>query len=198
MWCGPWIPGSTPTADGRTLKLLNVIDEFTRECPVIRVDRRIDADAVVAVLDRLALERGVPGYVRFDNARNSLRMLSLTGAGSLPSTPSSSTRDRRGRTRGSNRSTVASATNRLNLWRFDSLLEARVIIEDWRIDYNTRRPHTAHDDTTPAEFTAASTTTNQPQVAQRLDHSTGPSHGSRAMARKNQFEPRGITSCKRD
>ena len=64
MWCGPWIPGSTPTADGRTLKLLNVIDEFTRECPVILVDRRIDADAVVAVLDRLALERGVPGYVR--------------------------------------------------------------------------------------------------------------------------------------
>ena len=55
------------TVDGRTLKLLNVIDEFTRECPVILVERRIDADAVVAVLDRLALERGVPGYVRFDN-----------------------------------------------------------------------------------------------------------------------------------
>ena len=48
----------------------------------------------------------------------------------------------------------------MNLWRFDSLLEAHVIIEDWRIDYNTRRPHTAHDDTTPAEFTAASTITS--------------------------------------
>ena len=55
------------TADGRTLKLLNVIDEYTRECPAIHVDRRIDADAVVAVLDALLLERGVPGYVRFDN-----------------------------------------------------------------------------------------------------------------------------------
>ena len=55
------------TIDGRTLKLLNVIDEFTRECPAIVVDRSIDADAVVALLDRLATERGAPGFVRFDN-----------------------------------------------------------------------------------------------------------------------------------
>ncbi len=47
------------TACGRKLKLLNVIDEFTRECPAILVDRGIDADGVVAVLDRLMLERGV-------------------------------------------------------------------------------------------------------------------------------------------
>lgn len=54
------------TADGRTLKMLDVIDEFTRECPAIEVDRIIDADHVVAVLDRLALARGAPTYVRFD------------------------------------------------------------------------------------------------------------------------------------
>jgi putative transposase len=54
------------TADGRTLKLLNVIDEYTRECPAIVVDRSIDADRVVATLDRLALIRGAPAYVRFD------------------------------------------------------------------------------------------------------------------------------------
>jgi putative transposase len=42
------------TADGRTLKMLNVIDEFTREALAIEVDRSIDADGVVAVLDRLA------------------------------------------------------------------------------------------------------------------------------------------------
>ncbi len=40
-----------------------------------------------------------------------------------------------------------------------------MIIEDWRIDDNTNRPHTAHGDLTPAEFTAARITTNQPQVA---------------------------------
>ncbi len=40
----------------------------------------------------------------------------------------------------------------LNPWRFDSLLEAQVIIEDWRCDYNANRPHTAHCQLTPAEF----------------------------------------------
>jgi hypothetical protein len=55
------------TADGRTLKMLNVIDEFTREALAIEVDRAIDADGVVAVLDRLALQLRAPAYVRFDN-----------------------------------------------------------------------------------------------------------------------------------
>lgn len=54
-------------ADGRTLKMLNVIDEFTREALAIEVDRRIDADGVVDVLDRLAFIHGAPHYVRFDN-----------------------------------------------------------------------------------------------------------------------------------
>jgi putative transposase len=55
------------TADGRDLKMLNVIDEFTREALAINADRGIDADGVVEVLDRLALQRGAPHYVRFDN-----------------------------------------------------------------------------------------------------------------------------------
>ena len=55
------------TADGRTLKLLNVIDEYTRECLAIDVERSIDADGVVACLERLAAERGAPAYVRFDH-----------------------------------------------------------------------------------------------------------------------------------
>jgi putative transposase len=55
------------TADGRTLKLFNVIDEFTREALAIEVDRSIDADKVVAVLDRLAATRRAPAVVRFDN-----------------------------------------------------------------------------------------------------------------------------------
>ena len=55
------------TEDNRTIKLLNVIDEFTRECPAIVVERSIDADRVVATLDRLVVERGAPAFVRFDN-----------------------------------------------------------------------------------------------------------------------------------
>jgi putative transposase len=55
------------TTDGRTLKMLNVIVEFTRECLAIEIARSIDADGVVAVLDRLAHLRGhAPGFVRFD------------------------------------------------------------------------------------------------------------------------------------
>jgi putative transposase len=54
-------------ATGRTIKMLNVIDEFTRECLAIDIDYTIDADAVVATLDRLAIERGrTPVYVRLD------------------------------------------------------------------------------------------------------------------------------------
>lgn len=47
--------------------MLNVIDEFTREALAIEIDLGIDADGVVAVLDRLALMHGAPHYVRFDN-----------------------------------------------------------------------------------------------------------------------------------
>jgi len=53
----------------------------------------------------------------------------------------------------------------LNSWRFDSLREARVIIEDWRRDYNANRPHSAHGELTPAEFTLQWTTTHQPATA---------------------------------
>jgi transposase InsO family protein len=53
----------------------------------------------------------------------------------------------------------------LNSWQFDSLLEARVIIEDWRIDYNEHRPHSAHGELTPSEFARAWTINHQPEAA---------------------------------
>ena len=56
------------TTDGRILKLLNVVDKHTREALTITVDRRIDADATVAVLDHLVAERGTgPRFLRCDN-----------------------------------------------------------------------------------------------------------------------------------
>ena len=58
------------TLDGRTLKLLNIMDEHTREALTITVDRRIDADATVNVLDHLIAERGrPPRFIRCDNGR---------------------------------------------------------------------------------------------------------------------------------
>jgi putative transposase len=153
------------TADGRTLKLLNVIDEFTRECPAIVVDRNIDADKVVATLDRLAAERGVPAYVRFDNGPEFIAhavadWCRFNGTDSVFIDPGSPWQN----------AWIESFNGRLrdellNGWQFDSLLEARVIIEDWRVDYNMHRPHSAHGDLTPTEFATAWTTNHQPQAA---------------------------------
>ena len=154
------------TADGRTLKMLNVIDEFTRECLAIVVDRSIDADAVVATLERLAVERGgSPVYVRFDNgpefvAHAVADWCRFTGTGSVFIDPGSPWQN----------AWIESFNGRfrdelLNGWQFDSLLEARVIIEDWRTDYNWKRPHTAHGDLTPGEYAAKWTTNNPPKAA---------------------------------
>ena len=155
------------TADGRTLKMLNVIDEFTREALAIEVDRGIDADGVVDVLDRLALKHGAPHYVRFDNGPEFVAhgrcsdWCRFNGAGSL---------FHRSRLAVAERlhemvQRQATRNKLLNSWRFDSLLEARVIIKNWRCDYNANRPHSAHGELTPAEFALQWTTTHQPQAA---------------------------------
>ena len=99
------------TADGRTVKMLNVIDEFTREALAIEVDRAIDADGVVDVLDRLALTHGAPHYVRFDNGPEFVAHAVMTGADSTAPVHFSSIPARHGRTPGSSRSTAGYATN---------------------------------------------------------------------------------------
>ncbi len=153
------------TADGRTIKLLNIIDEYTREALAIEVGRSINADGVVQVLDRLAATRGVPAYVRFDNGpefvAHAVRdWCRFTGTGSLFIDPGSPWQN----------AWIESFNGRmrdelLNGWRFDSLLEARVIIGDWRTDYNIHRPHSAHGELTPNEFALQWATTHQPQAA---------------------------------
>lgn len=152
-------------ACGRTIKLLNVIDEFTREALAIEVDHSIDADHVVEILDRLKLERGgPPAFLRMDNGPELVAYAladwcRFNDTASVFIDPGSPWQN----------AWIESFNGRfrdelLNLWQFDSLREARVIIEDWRIDYNWQRPHTAHGDLTPAEF-AATWTTNPPQAA---------------------------------
>ncbi len=130
------------------------------------VDRGINADTVVAVLDRLMLERGVPGFVRLDNGPEFIAhavadWCRFNTSGHCVHRPRLAMAERLG----SSHSTGGFSDELLNLWQFESLREARVIIEDWRIDDNTNRPHTAHGDQTPAEFAAAWTTINEPEVA---------------------------------
>jgi len=153
------------TEDNRTIKLLNVIDEFTRECPAIVVERSIDADRVVATLDRLVVERGAPAFVRFDNGPEFIAYAvadwcRFNGVGAVFIDPGSPWQN----------AWIESFNGRLrdellNAWRFDSLLEAKVLIEDWRIDYNMNRPHSAHGDLTPSEFAQAWIDRNQPVPA---------------------------------
>ena len=138
------------TEDGRRLKLLNVVDEHTREALTITVDRRIDADATVAVLDCLVVQRRTtPEFLRCDNGpeltANALRdWCRFTGAGISYIEPGY----------------VESFGSRLRdellaMEAFSSLLEARVLVEDWRIEYNTVRPHSALGYLTPTEFAKA-------------------------------------------
>jgi putative transposase len=153
------------TDDHRTLKLLNIVDEFTRECPAIVVERSIDADLVVATLDRLACERGAPAFVRFDNGPEFIAhavadWCRFNDVGSIFIDPGSPWQN----------AWIESFNGRLrdellNGWRFDSLLEAQVIIEDWRIDYNIKLPHSAHGDLTPSEFAQAWHHQHQPALA---------------------------------
>jgi putative transposase len=153
------------TVDGRILKLLNIVDEFTRECPALVVDRHCDADKVVATLDKVAGVRGAPAFVRFDNgpefiARAVADWCRFNGVDTVFIDPGSPWQN----------AWIESFNGRLrdeflNGWQFDNLLEAQVLIEDWRIDYNENRPHSAHGDLTPSEFARAWTNRNQSALA---------------------------------
>jgi putative transposase len=143
------------TANGRILKLLNVVDEFTREALAIECRRRIDADHAVNVLERLVAERNTaPTFIRCDNGpeltANALRdWCRFSGAGSAYIEPGSPWQN----------PFVESFGSRLRdellaVELFSCLAEAQVVIEDWRLDYNQRRPHSALGMMTPSAFGA--------------------------------------------
>jgi putative transposase len=149
------------TTDGRILKLLNVVDEHTRQALTITVDRRIDADATVTVLDRLVAERGrPPRFIRCDNGpeltANALGdWCRFNQAGTSYIEPGSPWQN----------PYVESFGGRLRdellaVEAFTSLLEAQVLVEDWRIEYNTVRPHSAPGYLTPTDYATAWTTTH--------------------------------------
>jgi hypothetical protein len=71
------------TADGRTLKMLNIVDEYTREALTITVDRSIDADKLVAELDRLAEQRGGPAHAENSIHSGQWRCAGNIGSGRL-------------------------------------------------------------------------------------------------------------------
>ncbi len=143
------------TVDGRTVKLLHVVDEHTREALAIEVARSIDADHTVRVLDRIVLERGKgPELLRSDNGpeltSNALRdWCRLGNTGSVFIDPGSPWQNPFVESFGSRvRDEV------LAVEAFSSLLEAAVVLEDWRKIYNHQRPHGSLGWRTPAVYAA--------------------------------------------
>jgi putative transposase len=138
--------------NGRTIRLLTLIDECSRESLAIEVDTSINGVRVTNVLNRVAMLRGLPDMIKVDNGPEFIskamdawayqRQIHLQF--SRPGKPV----DNR---------FIESFNGRfrdecLNDNWFMSLKDAREIVETWRMDYNSARPHSSLDDLTPAEF----------------------------------------------
>jgi transposase InsO family protein len=131
------------THDKRKIRMLNVIDEFTRECLAIRVSRRLNATDVIDVLSDLFILRGVPAYVRSDNgpefiAKAVRDWIAAVGARTAYIEPGSPWEN------GYCESFNSKLRDELlNGEIFYTLKEAQVLIESWRRHYNTLRPHSS-------------------------------------------------------
>ena len=131
------------TEDGRAFRTLNVLDEFGRECLVIRVKRKLNSTDVIDVLTDLFILRGVPAYIRSDNgpefvAEAVRKWISAVGAKTAYIEPGSPWEN------GYIESFNARFRDELlNGEIFYSLKEAQIVIEQWRHHYNTKRPHSA-------------------------------------------------------
>ena len=129
--------------NGRKIRLLTVIDEYSRRCLAIKVGRRLTSDNVLKVLAQLFVRYSVPDYIRSDNGpeftakilQGWLKDLGVKTAFITPGSPWEN---------GYNESFNARLRDELlNGELFYSLREAQVIIEDWRNHYNHIRPHSA-------------------------------------------------------
>jgi len=138
------------THDGRPLRMLTVLDEYTRECLAIVVARRLDADDVLETLTELFTQYGPPTHIRSDNGseftardvRDWLRKLGVTTLFIEPGSPWEN---------GYNESfngTLGEEVLKREI--FFTLREAKVLIEQWRREYNTIRPHSSLGYRSPA------------------------------------------------
>ena len=135
--------------------MMPVVDEYTRECLSIDVERSITAEDVVDTLASLFRSRGEPTFIRSDNgpefiAKAVKRWLDLSGVRTLYIEPGSPWENAYSETFISRFSDEV-----LKREVFADLLEAKVLVEDYRSYYNHHRPHSALGYQTPAEFVAA-------------------------------------------
>jgi putative transposase len=141
------------THDGRALRLLSVMDEYTRECLAMRVERRLGAEEVLECLTALFTERGVPEHIRSDNGteftsgvvREWLKNLGVRTLFIEPGSPweNGYIESFHGKLR----------DELLDREILDTLWEAQVLVERWRREYNQVRPHSALGYRPPAPAT---------------------------------------------
>lgn len=142
------------TEDGRKLKFLTVLDEWTRESPAIEVGRSITSKDIIGVLECLFAVRAAPQFIRSDNGPEFIadaikRWLADKKVSTLYIEPGSPWENGyiesfHGRLR----------DELLNRELFYSVKEAKVLAENWRQEYNHHRPHSGLDYMTPAAFAA--------------------------------------------
>ena len=131
------------TSDGRSFRILTLIDEYTRECLALLVSRRITYQDVIDQLFNLFVLKGIPEHIRSDNgteftAREIRKWLSRLGVKTLFIEPGSPWEN----------GYIESFNGKLrdellNREVFTTLTEARVLIEQWRREYNQIRPHSS-------------------------------------------------------
>ena len=146
------------TADGRPLKWLSLIDEYTRECLALEARRRMTAEEVREVFEGVMARRGAaPRRVRSDNGPEFIAQavrshLESCGSGTLHVAPGSPWQN------GYAESFHSKLRDEfLELEEFESPAQAQALADLWREEYNTERPHSSLDYLTPAEFSATCT-----------------------------------------
>lgn len=171
VWCWDFV--FDRTTSGSPLKWLSIIDEFTRECLVLKVDRSITSEAVIDWLAELFAMRGVPRCIRSDNgpefvAHAIRRWLAQVGVETLYIEPGSPWQN----------GFAESFHSRLRdeflaLEEFESLVVARRLTATWRDDYNHRRPHGSLGYVAPAVF-AARWAASAPELLSATPQATPP------------------------
>jgi putative transposase len=142
-------------ADGRGFRTLNIVDDFTRECVVIEVDRSLPGARVIRVLERLAETIGLPRVLVSDNGpefagrtldawayRRGIELRFIRPGKPIENAYVESFN-------GTFRDEC------LDEHWFVSIADAQTVIEAWRVDYNTVRPHRSLRQLTPAAYAAA-------------------------------------------
>ena len=139
------------TREGRKFRTLNVVDEFSRECLAIRVGRRLGSAEVpdarassgIDVLTDLFISRGIPAYIRSDNGPEFIATTVkawITTLGARPAYIEPGSPRENGYVESFN---GKFRDELLACEAFNTLAEARVLIEQWRVHYNTVRPHSS-------------------------------------------------------